>query len=306
MKNKFILIKSFNYLFKDFSKIPIHSKIEENTKRIVDDISNLEVGKNIILSTYFTTKNDPQRGVGINKNDFNYIENFYNSVISSNYNLIIFHDSLNDDFIKKYTNSNVKFIKCKILCYSLNDERFYIYKEFLNIKKVEKLIMCDINDVTFNLNKDIFNFIKNNIFYIGRDELSLIGTNEWIRNKINILPKEIKQHIPPIFYNMPVVNAGVIGGDYNVINLFLKELIILFEFINNDNNNNMICVNIVFYNLFWTNYINRLNYKLINLRNNQKYLNQKSITYSNFNLGFPFTSSFKMYEKSNEIYIYHK
>lgn len=305
------MLDKIKFLYNYFFKSPPYIFEGEEKKietRILDDFSATPFAKNIILSTYFTTKTDPQRNVGLATDNFAYIEGFYNSVISNNYVAVIFHDSLSREFTEKYENANIKFIRCKILHYSLNDERFYIYREFLSQVTVEKILMVDVNDVTFNPSKNVFIYIRKKCFYIGRDEVSLIGTNEWIKNKLSILPNCIKQNIPSTFYTMPVVNAGVLGGDYDTISHFLKKITIIFSVIDNDRNNNMICTNIVFYDLFWRDYAKTLTFKIKNVRSKHKlrFLNLKSINRQNFNLGFPFTSCFKLFESKSEAYIYHK
>ena len=214
------IVRHFTLINKSFSADPKYNLKSIRRIRTCPSIDT----ENIILTTYFTTKKDPQRDVLVEKNAFSYIEDFYKSIIHNNLYAVIFFDELDKDFIKKYTCKNIQFVQCSLGSYSLNDERFYIYHEFLNINNnIKKIILCDVNDVTIEQNT-VFNFIKNNRFYIGRDEENLIYNNQWFKNKINILPFDLKNKIPREFYYMPVVNAGVIAGDYNCIVKFLNAI----------------------------------------------------------------------------------
>jgi len=286
-----------------------YSNTPSTDSRIVDSISSLEIADHVIFSTYFTTKKDPQRNTSVANDTFDYIKDFYHSVLESKYHAIIFHDSLSEEFIQKYQNKQVQFVRCQILQYSLNDERYYIYREFLLQKKPKKVLLCDVNDVTFNKEKNFFSFINDNAFYIGRDEMVPIEKNSWMKEKINILPESIQKKIPRSFLYMPVVNAGVIGGTYSTVFSFLDKIVFLFETIKNDNNNNMICTNIVFYDSYWRMYANTLDFKLISFRKTAytRFLQNKTFQYKNqFYIGYPFTNTYKSFEKNSEAYIYHK
>lgn len=261
----------------------------------------------VILSTYFTTKKDPQREEFATKNNFGYIKGFYESIIKQDLYAVIFYDSLSEDFINKYECENVHFIRVNLGPYSLNDERFYIYLEYINLTKPSKIIMADINDVIF-LKKDVFNFIKKDTLYICKDELYSIYENPWIKNKINSLrfPLDKKKYS---FWEMPIVNAGVIGGDFNCINLFLQHLLYLFDKLDNDLNNNMICVNIIFHDLYWLNYANNFTFKLkhaFDKKWTKKQINSKFIKSSSFVIGYPFTTVFKGEEIFSKAFIKHK
>ena len=289
----------FNYN----SASPIE-EIKEN--RIVQVINPHEYAKHLILTTYFCSKPDPQRKFIIDNDNFDYIKAFYDSVVSHNLHAIIFYDNLSDDFIKKHNCDNVKFVKTRIIKYSLNDERYFIYAEFLHKVKPEKLILSDGNDVTFG--KDPFQFIIDSKFYIGRDHHVFNKHSEWIQNKVNILPSIIKDKVPELFYEMPLLSAGVIGGDYSTIRDFLKKTVQVLQFIDNDLNNNMAVVNIVFFDTYWIdfhkNWFNKL--KFLRTKDRKNLVRKPAILNSKFHIGKPFTSHYWKFEKNNGSYVYHK
>ncbi|WP_322971827.1 hypothetical protein [Faecalibacter sp. LW9] len=301
------IFNTFSYLLK--RKTPVF-KTYDNTipsfRRLQsNDITSYN--KEVILTTYFTTKKDPQRSTFTENDDFNYIKEFYESIIKQNLHAIIFYDSLSNEFITKYSCKNIQFIKVNLGPYSLNDERFYIYCEYITLTKPEKIIMAEVNDVIF-LKHDVFDFISSNKLYICKDESFLMYKNSWMLNKIDNLPFDINK-LNYSFWEMPIVNAGVIGGDYTCIKYFLECLISLFERIDNDKNNNMIVVNIVFHDIFWVKYCNTLNYKIHHLLDKNWtniLINKKEISKENFHIGFPFTTQFKKEEITSLAYIKHK
>lgn len=275
-------------------------------KRIVETIIPADYPENLILTTYFNSKANPQNKPNVAVDDFSYIENFYNSVREHRLFAVIFYDNLSTEFIKLYSCENIRFVKCKILQYSLNDERFFIYQEFLNCVSANKILMCDVNDVTFG--EDPFTFIKKNIFYIGRDHHQLTNHSQWLHEKISILPLDLQKKIPALFFTMPLVNAGVIGGDNKVINDFLYKITRLLSYVDNDKNNNMVCVNILFFDSYWVNYCKSLRVKIKYFRPTdlKKLADTATIRSKYFYMGKPFVSRFWKFEKNNGSYVYHK
>ena len=120
---------------------------------------------NVILSCYFTSKIDPIHASECkNKhqesNNYNYIKPLYDSVKKLNLHLVIFHDGLSDDFIKKYTTESIFFLKTKLMGnLSINDERYIIYYQFLLRYKYKNILTSDVSDVYVVRNP--FNLINN-------------------------------------------------------------------------------------------------------------------------------------------------
>lgn len=304
------LVRKIDYLFKpvnqifDYDAYSVQSK--EQPHRILQDINEGDYHKELILTTYFTSKADPQKKIFMPNDDFSYIGKFYSSVLEHDLHAVIFYDNLSEAFVEKHTCDNIKFVKCRIIMYSLNDERFFIYREFLNSISAEKIILADVNDVTFG--KNPFEFMQQDKLYIGRDHHVLIKGSEWIQNKLNILPQLIKEGIPVLIGNMPLVNAGVIGGDARTIRNFVQKVAALLAYADNNNNNNMACVNIAFFDAYWLPYHKNPAVRLKYFRNAdvKKLKVQLQIKSAKFLMGKPFTSHFWKFEKDNGSYIYHK
>src|SRR5690606_20897339 len=93
------LSRRISYLFRDRKTILRYSaEYNSYAKRIIEPISKELQRKEVFLSTYFTSKTDPQSKSFVSGNDFSYISNLYDSVMRLDLHLVIFHDHLSKDF----------------------------------------------------------------------------------------------------------------------------------------------------------------------------------------------------------------
>lgn len=175
----------------------------------------------VILTSYFATRKDPQRNLFVGKDNFAYIEPWYLSMKNAGLHGIIFHDHLSPEFVSKYTTPDIKFQKVdltKYKCTSLCVLRFFVYKDYLQTlsatEKPRKLFMTDVSDVT--VVQSPFKLVVNpDAIYVG-DEPKTNGSSKWME-------KDYKNaHLPYEFMkNEMILNAGVVGGFYCPIMLLL-------------------------------------------------------------------------------------
>ena len=116
--------------------------------------------KSCILTSYFTLKPHPQRSDSNNKiigidgdgfvenNSYDYICDFYDSVIDLDIDVVIFHDNLSIEYTEQYSNDRISFVKVNESKYSNNDYRFLCYLRWLRENKYESVFLVDIADVT--------------------------------------------------------------------------------------------------------------------------------------------------------------
>ena len=228
--------------------------------------------KNVIMTTYFCKKKDPQRNKKANSNDINYIKPWYNSMKKLGLNGIIFHDGLGKEFIKKYQTNKIKFeyINTNNFKYSLNDLRFFVYYDYiLNNKNIENVFMTDGNDVKVVSSP----FNKFDKICVGSEE-SQINKNQWIQDKINSFNDNKKLYFKND-NNGKVYNAGILGGNRKNVLFFLEKMINIFKNIDEKNinkNNNMIVFNYIIYIFLNQNVITgeKLHSKYRKFENNRK------------------------------------
>jgi hypothetical protein len=243
-----------------------------------EHFSNLG-NENVIMTTYFCNKKDPQRPQKAPCNDLLYIKPWYYSVKRLGLNGVVFHDGMSDNFIKKYETDKIKFVyvDSNSYVYSLNDLRYFVYYDYiLKNKNIKNVFMTDGNDVS--IVKSPFN--KFNKLCVGNEPMKISKSN-WMRKKIKRFNHNNSKQFT---YNnsSQIYNAGILGGKRDEILKFLNNMIDVFENFDEaqkHENLNMIVFNYVVYNVF----------------------NQNVIS------GFPLNSDYKKYQnKRKDICFIHK
>jgi len=300
--------------------------------RIIDDILSLNLiqADFIILSNYFTTKADPQSNVSRASNDFEYIRLWYESVRRNNLYAVVFHDALEREFIDNYQTDKIIFIKCRLGRMSLNDERFFIFREFLEVVNNNCfLLTTDINDVV--INKSPFDFISKHPekIFLGRDEFYSWRSFSWSLSKLLEFRNRSNIKIPSDFLLSPIFNAGLIGGHVNTLKGLFDRMNVVLSKIGDSGNYNMALLNWVVFSNYTSfprlNLVRRLPFFAFWKINNSILHGQlhfmKScfrgqvireeegiVNTSNIYSGFPFCSLFKQYQTQEDTvaYLIHK
>ena len=244
-----------------------------------------EENDDVIFTSYFSSKNNPQPNAdgifsAVPSNNISYVFPWYATICHLNLNGVIIHDGLSEAFISQYSRENIQFIYHPVNKYSLNDERFIALKNILERNTLRKALLTDGSDLIIKRNP--FEFMNNaGTLYCGSDELTKprVRDNPWCVNK---LIKFMENSTPEIvvsesFLNFEYVNAGVVGGSFNIIKNVCTVLTNIFDILNSEDNNNMIALNY----LLWK-------YDVPHFK------------------GLPFTSPFKKFELYGDYYIVHK
>ncbi|SHN31798.1 hypothetical protein SAMN04488057_11976 [Cyclobacterium lianum] len=282
-----------------------------------------------VLSTYFTSKQDPVRGGYQKPDNFRYMKNWYCSVLEHGLFGVIFYDKLSPDFIKKNETEKIKFIKCRLGGMSLNDERFFIYREFIpHLPENAYVLTTDINDVVINKNPlPLFKHSPDKLF-LGRGNRRVWKSGIWLLNALKQFSKKFNQPLSVSFLFYPVFNPGTIGGKRdNILELFSK-MTLIFEVLGDDKNYDMPVFNYVLnkyyfpktgkydgllpFGLAWYfwYYAYRIQRKLESEYKKKRYeiaSHQESVEENDkIVAGFPFVSMFSWYENPSEAYLIHK
>lgn len=234
----------------------------------------------VIFTSYFTSKSNPQANNFAPSNNISYIYTWYSSVITLGLNGVIIHDGLSSEFINKYSRENIEFYYYNPIKYSLNDERYFALQEIFETNKFNKVLLTDGSDLIIKRNPFDF-FTDQNLLYFGTDmdATPSIKDNVWCLNKLNNL-LSIKPNLVQIdndFLEFSYINAGVYGGTYNLVKEFNSLLVNFLLELNSTSNNNMMAINY----LLWKAKLD-------------------------FFKGPPLTSPFKKYELHGDYIIIHK
>ena len=271
----------------------------------------------LIVTTYFISKSNPQAGSLSHANDPNSLVHEYKknddkltsvlfkSVKKHNQTLVVFHDGLDNDYIKRNSTRNILFIEVELGPYSTNDERFFVYNEFIQQVGFERIFFIDCFDV--EIRKPPFGIFDQygERIYVGRDSCNSIINCPYVLEKLqNVLSVTFEldhQQDFENFLNMPLYNAGIIGGVKRSVNILINFICNILEASNSNENVNMAVVNYAIYRLFLRDY------KYIapkdpdvNPLNDLRSCNDEIFS------GYPLNSSFKKYEDRNDVYFIHK
>jgi hypothetical protein len=247
----------------------------------------------LILSSYFSVKkhpNDPSDNsvVGrgddgrVKSNSFKYIEGWYNSVINSGVDAVLFYDEMDEEFVQRYQTNKIKFVHTNVNTYSNNDYRFFCFSDYLNNleDKPEVVFHNDASDVT--VVKDPFDLVAKNTdidYFCCKDSIPL---NQFPYIKIHETFGWDDSLIFRLNYqNWWLINMGVIGGTFEKMKNFYNKFVDIRESMGSpDFNADM-----------WV----------------LQYLIRSVLQPNEFMMGDPVCSEFKKYQNNREdVYFIHK
>lgn len=256
--------------------------------------------RELVITCYFVNKKDPQYGNILTKPNIDYIKPWYNSMIKLNINGIILHDGIDEDFIKKHETENIKFRYFQYGNYSIFEERWFAYYFLLSNLNLKKVFFTDINDVVITKNPFIAH-TNNNILYVGRDHVNKTRHSNWLEIELNHFKNDANFNEPFYYKFQTVYNAGVVGGNTNIVQALAAEIINLTLKTQTDKHKDMSLLNLSICRRFPI----LLNYSAsekstITNENTENPLNRN--VYS----GFPLNSLFKSFDYTSEATFIHK
>jgi hypothetical protein len=237
--------------------------------------------KSIIAACHFTGIFDVNRNTILLNDDYNYVEDWVNSITALGLTGIIFHNHFTEQTCSKHQTENIHFIKKTYNpIFNPNVFRYFVYKEFLETtaKQIEYIFFTDIGDVEVINNPFIQPlFLQNPITIFCGDEPKLLN-NEWMMEHSNHLRNRIEDYAnyEESFKNSTLLNCGVVGGYTNIIQPFINDLCQIHQKYNADNSTP------------YTGDMGAFNY-LIRIKYNQNILHGK-----------PINTTFKAYESDRK------
>lgn len=182
----------------------------EKPDRPIDTFKKTNMFENkkhaVVLTSVYNYANDPQRGHMI-KCDFDYIANFYNSVVYYGLNAIIMHNCFEKTFVDKYTTTKIRFFKSDVQTeLSTNDFRFVRYNLYLENNHYEYYLFVDASDVFFNGNP-FESMVNKHTLFVSHDS-GTFNSKAWQVERCYGTDGEMWDQ------NVQLLNAGVWGGDH--------------------------------------------------------------------------------------------
>mmetsp|Transcript_35434 Transcript_35434/g.55170 ORF Transcript_35434/g.55170 Transcript_35434/m.55170 type:complete len:433 (+) Transcript_35434:514-1812(+) len=219
------------------------------------------LGRPVIMTTWFFSRNDPQRPNVATRRDSKYISSWYSSVKKLGLCGVVFHDHL-DGRATEFASVTMEIVYVDLNSYrsrSLNDVRFFVYRDYLARKKIQppKVFMTDGADVV--VVQDPFRHASSEeCLYIGGIKPNPNRNNKWIKSKLQqIKLRTVKPRAGLLdtqsyddILDFDTVNAGVIGGSISVVERLLDHITAMLDTIEPGYNANMGVVNLVVWRLF--------------------------------------------------------
>ncbi len=202
-----------------------------------------------ILTTYFTSKLDPQWQERQPRDSYSYVEPWYESMRDLGLHGRVFHDGLSRRFTRRLSTDRIRFLRVpRGYLHSTNDHRFLVYREFLRSYAAPRVFMTDISDV--RLARDPFAMVSGDRLYVGRDEGTL-GESTWLRKLAKRIGDERYLDFLDSHDHEQIANAGVLGGEPKLVAGFLDRMLAEFRRIDRPGlNANMMVFNYVAHTQF--------------------------------------------------------
>jgi hypothetical protein len=185
---------------------------------------------------------------------------WYESVRRLDLHAVVFHDQLSRAFVARLATPAIRFRRVAPSPWSPNDARFFAYEAFLRRRPADRVFLTDISDVT--VVRDPFADMPRfrTPLFIGAEVYAppighTIRRHAWLRRRIAEARGRRSSEVPDFFatrrYDLPTLNAGVIGGRAAAVRRFLAHFTRIRRAIGcPERNLNMPIVNYVFHRHF--------------------------------------------------------
>ena len=188
-------------------------------------IASAPPGKNLVMTSFFTHKKDPQRGKVVTSG-FQYIRNFYISLRALQINAVVFHTGIPENVIENFQTEKIHFVRIHEpeASMSTNDYRFKVYMDYIqnNAIDIDWILLTDASDVFFNRNP--FTYMTSHqdrhALFMSPD-IGTFKSNGWMKNKLKKCYKGVVENWKSEWHSQ-LHNAGVWGGNRDVMECMLK------------------------------------------------------------------------------------
>jgi len=168
----------------------------------------------IILTSYFNTLPDKQRGKHWRSNEISVMYKLYNSVRRLKLTMKVFHDHLNKKFILKYSDHGISF-KSYAPEGDVLSARWICFYDYIEQTNFDKYLCIDCGDT--EIFKDPFPLIDDRVI-IGSEPYK-IGSFPWLDKKF------IKLYGEVLYPGEQVLNCGILGGSREIMLAVLSRVI---------------------------------------------------------------------------------
>jgi hypothetical protein len=212
----------------------------------------------IVFTTYFTSKGNPVHDIPVERDALSYIGDWYTSLHALGLHGTVFHDGLSDAFVAEHRTEQVDFVFADPadFTYSLNDQRFFLYLAHLQSHpKIERLFLTDGSDV--RIASDPFGALEPDRIYAGSEEATLFppplaADHLYAMERLAAAGlHDFRAALASSGKRRPILNAGILGGQRDVVLEALRAITELLSAIGRPEENlNMGVFNYALYTRF--------------------------------------------------------
>lgn len=238
---------------------PLHRRLTYGPNRVDDYRRQLDPWPtpppDVVLTTYFASRPDPQTGAYVPREELDYIAPWYHSMRSTGAFGIVFHDHLSPGFVARHATDRIRFLRVRLGRFNLNDERFLLYLGFLVDFPSSAVFMTDATDVTitrspFPLPAEDPGAPPRARIFVGRDRFNLLGHSGWMASMARSIER-LTGHKPlPGLAESAMYNAGVVGGPFYPTLFLLVAMVRRFLEIASPEEHDMFVLNEAIYRHF--------------------------------------------------------
>ncbi|CAJ1440239.1 unnamed protein product [Effrenium voratum] len=181
----------------------------------------------MVLTSYFTTKKDWQRGKYA-KPSFSKIQKLYQTTISNGLTVSVLYDNLPQDFIDAYASQRFRFVQVNLTefdkRYGVNDVRYFFFDRLLRQNAEWKSIfIVDAFDVRSGMNP--CSGIQPGRIYVGGEQ-DRLKKHPWMKARFQKMGGKYNQwYTSKVTDRMKILNCGLTGGLRDIMQKFLVRMV---------------------------------------------------------------------------------
>jgi len=203
-------------------------------------ISPIPANDCLLMACHITGVYDVNRNTVLEKNDYELVRRWAESVAAANLKGIVFHNSFTKETCDKYENEHISFQEIEYDDrFNPNVYRYFIYRDFLQKAGhlIKNIFVTDISDVVILKNPmtDPYFVDNQNTIFCGDEPKTL--DDEWMLAHCLSLRNQIPDFaaFEQQFAKEPLLNCGIIGGSTSLFFDFIQKLCQIHEAFNLNN-----------------------------------------------------------------------
>ena len=206
-------------------------------------IASSAKAKNVTIGAYFERLSTNYYHRKVNGNSFVYFRRWLLSSHQHAMHNILFHDSLNPEFIKRVGNTigGITFLKVSARSNKApNDQRYYyMYDYLIRHSDINMIVLADVKDVNFLNDPALVMSAVGDYFFVGKDSGYIMETG-WIQRSDfdQCFQNSREWRTDEVMRSFGFLNSGLIGGTRGAI---LAALTYLTYCLDRTSNNNCCC-----------------------------------------------------------------